>query len=146
MSLGVIAVQGQTPSQTAPAQPGGAANATIQDAMPRVTLTVGRSTVLTTDFEITKVSITNPAVADVTVVDTQELLIDGKGAGTVSLIIWGPPGERVQYDVVVDPGVSSLQRQIQTLFPGEDITANETAEAVILTGHASNNNVMLRAA
>jgi pilus assembly protein CpaC len=139
MSLGVIAVQGQTPSPTPPGQ------ASTQDALPRVTLTVGRSTVLTTDFDITKVSITNPAVADVTVVDTRELLIDGKGAGTVSLIIWGGPGTRVQYDVVVDPGVSPLQRQIQTLFPGEDITANETAEAVVLTGHASNNAVMLRA-
>jgi pilus assembly protein CpaC len=105
---------------------------------------VGRSTVLTTPFGVTQVSITNPAVADVTVVGDRELLIDGKGPGTVSLIIWGPPGTRIQYDVVVDPGVSPLQRQIQTIFPGEDITANETAEAVILTGHASNNVVMLR--
>ena len=144
MSLGVFAfqgeVQGQTPSQTPPAQ------VTSQENTPRVTLTVGRSTVLTTDFAVTQVSITNPAVADVTVVGERELLIDGKGAGTVSLIIWGAPGTRVQYDVVVDPGVSPLQRQIQTIFPGEDITANETAEAVILTGHASNNTVMLRAA
>jgi pilus assembly protein CpaC len=146
MSLGVFAfqgaVQGQAPSQPPPAQAPAAAG---QDDMPRVTLTVGRSTVMTMEFDITRVSITNPAVADVTVVDTRELLIDGKGAGTVSLIIWGPPPTRVQYDVVVDPGVSPLQRQIQTLFPGEDITANETPEAVILTGHASTNVVMLRA-
>ena len=146
LSLG-IALRGQTPSQTPPAQVPAAANAANanQDAMPRVTLNVGRSTVLTTDFDVTRVAITNPAVADVTVVDTRELLLDGKSAGTVSLIIWGPPGTRIQYDVVVDPGVSPLQRQIQTLFPGEDITANETPEAVILTGHASNNVVMLRA-
>ncbi len=143
MSLGVIAVQGQTPTQTPPTQ---ATTPSSQDAMPRVTLTVGRSTVMTLDFDVTRVAITNPAVADVTVVDTRELLIDGKGAGTVSLIIWGPSPIRVQYDVVVDPGVSALQRQIQTLFPGEDITANETPEAVVLTGHASNNIVMLRAA
>jgi pilus assembly protein CpaC len=146
ISIGVFAfqgaVQGQTPPQTPPAQVPAAAN---QDDPPKVTLTVGRSTVMTTAFDITRVSITNPAVADVTVVDTRELLIDGKGAGTVSLIIWGPSPIRLQYDVVVDPGVSGLQRQIQTLFPGEDITANETAEAVILTGHASNNSVMLRA-
>ena len=113
--------------------------------MPRVTLTVGRSTVLTTDFDITRVAITNPAVADVTVVDARELLIDGKGAGHGQPDHLGPAAHRVQYDVVVDPGVSPLQRQIQTLFPGEDITANETADAVILTGHASNNVVMLRA-
>lgn len=151
MSLGAFAfqgaVQGQTPTQSPPAQVPAAANPANQDALPRVTLTVGRSTVLATPFDVTQVSITNPAVADVTVVGERELLIDGKGAGTVSLIIWGPPGTRfLQYDVVVDPGVSPLQRQIQTIFPGEDITANETAEAVILIGHASTNVVMLRAA
>ncbi|MEO6223244.1 MAG: type II and III secretion system protein family protein [Vicinamibacterales bacterium] len=137
LSLGVVAVQGQT-APTPPTQP-----SVGEPAVPRLTLTVGRSRVLTTDFDITRVSITNPAVADVTVVDTRELLIDGKGPGTVSLIMWGP-ATRVQYDIVVDPGVSGLQRQIQTIFPGEEITASETAEAVILTGRASNNTVMLR--
>lgn len=136
MMPGVAALRGQTPQ--APAAP-----TATPAAMPRVTLTVGRSTILTTEFDVTRVAITNPAVADVTVVDTRELLIDGKGPGTVSLIVWGPT-TRIQYDVVVDPGVSGLQRQIQTLFPGEDIIANESPEAVILTGHASNNSVMLR--
>ena len=141
LSLG-IAVHGQAPAQVPAAQ---VPSAQVSPEPPRVTLTVGRSTVLTTTFQVTQVSITNPAVADVTVVGERELLIDGKSAGTVSLIIWGPPGTRIQYDVVVDPGVSPLQRQIQTIFPGENITANETAEAVILTGNASNNAVMLRA-
>ena len=135
MTLGVVALDGQTPvPQTA-----------AQDATPRVTLTVGRSRILTTEFDIRKVAITNPLVADVTVVEPRELLIDGKGPGTVSLIIWFE-SSRVQYDVVVDPGVSGLQRQIQTLFPGEDILAIETQEAVVLTGRASTNDVMLRAA
>ena len=114
-------------------------------AMPRITLAVGRSMVLPTEFEITKVAITNPAIADATVVDQREILLDGKSAGTVSLIIWGDGTQRVQYDLVVDPGVSPLQRQLQTLFPGEDIVANETPDVVILSGHASSNVVMLRA-
>ena len=137
MSLGVIAVHGQTAPQTAQPQ-------AVAPELPRVTLTVGRSVVLTMGFEVTRVSITNPAVADVTPVGERELLIDGKGPGTVSLIVWGE-ATRIQYDVIVDPGVSSLQRTLQTLFPGEDIVANESPEVVILTGHASNNNVMLRA-
>ena len=35
---------------------------------PKVSLTAGRSTVLTTDFDITRIAVTNPAVADATVV------------------------------------------------------------------------------
>ena len=52
-------------------------------------LTAGRSTVLATDFDITRIAVTNPAVADAVVVQPREVLIDGKTAGTVSLIIWG---------------------------------------------------------
>ena len=66
----------------------------------RVALTAGRSTVLSTAFDITRIAVTNPAVADAVVVQPREILIDGKAAGTVSLIVWGAQ-ERRQYDVVV---------------------------------------------
>jgi len=45
---------------------------------PRVTLTAGRSTVLTTDFDITRIAVTNPAVADAVPIQSREVLIDGK--------------------------------------------------------------------
>ena len=58
-------------------------------AEERVLLTAGRSTVLTTEFDITRIAVTNPAVADAVVVKPREVLVDGKGSGTVSLIVWG---------------------------------------------------------
>ena len=60
------------------------------------------------------------------------------------MIVWGQ-SQRAQYDIVIDPGVSALQRQLQSLFPGEDIQANETADSVVLMGRASTNSIMLRA-
>jgi pilus assembly protein CpaC len=110
----------------------------------RVLLTAGRSTVLVTEFEITRIAVTNPAVADAVVVRPREVLVDGKGAGTVSLIVWGA-AERKHYDIVVDPGVTNLQQNFQQLFPGEDIGVAVTDEAVILSGAVSSNEVMLRA-
>jgi pilus assembly protein CpaC len=110
----------------------------------RVTLTAGRSTVVETDFDVTRIAVTNPAVADAVVVQPREILIDGKGAGTVSLIVWGA-GRREQYDVIVSQEVSNLQQQLQALFPGEDIQVNASAEAIILSGQVSSNPVMLRA-
>jgi len=142
VALGVVALRAQAPPAQAPATPAQAA--ALNEAMPRVLLMAGRSTVLTTDFDITRVAINNPAVADATVVEAREILLDGKAPGTVSLIVWGP-NTRAQWDVVVDQGVSNLQRQLQTMFPGEAIQANETPDLVILTGHASSNTVMLRA-
>lgn len=113
-------------------------------APSRVVLTAGRSAVLTTPFDVTRIAVTNPAVADAVVVQPREILVDGKTAGTVSLIVWGG-AQRADYDLVVDPGVSPLQQQLNLIFPGEDIRANQTTDAIILTGRVSNTNVMLRA-
>jgi pilus assembly protein CpaC len=115
------------------------------DMPERVLLTAGRSTVLNTDFDITRIAVTNPEVADATVVKPREVLVDGKGAGTVSLIIWGAT-TRKHYDVVVDRGVSTLQQNLASLFPGENINVGVTDDAVILSGAVSSNEVMLRAA
>jgi len=125
--------------QSAPAQPA------RSDAAERILLTAGRSTVVSTDFDITRIAVTNPLIADAVVVKPREVLVDGKGAGTVSLIIWGAD-IRKQYDVVVDAGVSLLQQNFQDLFRGEDINVSVTENSVILSGSVSNNDVMLRSA
>ncbi len=111
----------------------------------RVELTAGRSTVLTTEFDITRIAVTDPAIADAIVVRAREVLVDGKSSGTVSLIVWGGD-TRKHYDVVVNSGVSMLQQNFQNLFSGEDINVAVTEESVILSGSVSNNTVMLRAA
>ena len=110
----------------------------------RIVLTAGRSTVLPSEFDITRIAITNPAVADAVVVQPREILVDGKAPGTVSLILWGA-GERRQFDIVVEPPVSALQQRIQALFPGEDITVSQTDDALILSGRVSRTAVMLEA-
>jgi pilus assembly protein CpaC len=127
------------------AQTPAAAPAQIPGQIERVVLTAGRSTVLRTDFEIVRIAVTNPAVADATPVQGRELLIDGKTPGTVSLIVWGPT-ERKHYDLVVEPAITTLQTQLRALFPGEEIAVSATDEAIILSGAVSSNNVSLRAA
>src|SRR5262245_58705675 len=89
-------------------------------AYDAVHLTAGRSTVLTTEFDVVRIAVTNPSIADATVVQPREILIDGKTPGTISLIIWGA-ARRAQYDLVIEPGVPALQQQLQQLFPGENI-------------------------
>src|SRR6516225_3710284 len=123
-----IEAGGQQPAQAAPGQ--------APPATDKVELTAGRSTVLTTDFDITRIAVTNPAVADATVVQPREILIDGKAAGTVSLIVWGGTDRR-QYDLVVEPSVTAIQQRLQTLFPGEDVQVTANDEALILSGKVS---------
>ena len=122
-----------------------AATPTLTAATDRIPLTAGRSTVLTTDFDVTRIAVTDPAVANAMVIEPRAVLIDGKAAGTISLILWGENTRR-QYDVVVDAPVSTLQLRLQSLFPTEDIHVATNDEAIILSGKVSSNAVSLRAA
>lgn len=141
----VVAAQAP-PAAQAPAQtPPSASPEARLDRERVLMLTAGRSMVLTTAFDITRIAITDPKIADAVVVQPREVLIDGRSAGTVSLIVWGA-GRREQYDVVVDPGVTTLQQTFQTLFPGEDIRVAVNDDAIILAGQVSTNAVMLKAA
>jgi len=130
---GISAAQAPTPTIQAP-------------QYPKVSLTAGRSTVVTTDFDITRMAVTNPAVADGTVVRPREILVDGKAPGTVSLIVWGPGDMRVQYDVVVEQPIAALEQQLHQLFPGEAVQVAVNGDAVVLSGRVSSTDVMLRVA
>jgi pilus assembly protein CpaC len=132
------------PAPSTVAAPAPATQAVRPTEFPKVSLTAGRSTVLTTDFDIQRIAITNPAIADATVVQPREILIDGKAPGTISLIVWGPTS-RAQYDLVVEQPVTSLQQNLQMLFPGEDIQVSTSEDSTILNGQVSSTNIMLRA-
>jgi pilus assembly protein CpaC len=119
------------------------AQAPAPETLPRVQLTAGRSTVIATEFDVTRIAVTNPEVADAVVVQPREILIDGKAPGTVSLIVWGASA-RTQYDVVVEQPITTLEQQLHMLFPGEDVTVSASEGATVLSGRVSNTNVMLR--
>src|SRR5687767_14043490 len=123
----------------------GQAAATTTAASSRINLTAGRSTVMSTDFDVVRIAITNPTVADAVVVQPREILIDGKAPGTITLIVWGSTDRR-QYDVVVEQPTPALEQQLRQLFPNESIQVALNADAVVLSGRVSTTEVMLRAA
>jgi pilus assembly protein CpaC len=142
-----VTLSGQAPAQqdaAAPPPPAAPTAVTQETDGGRLRLLAGRSTVLTTTFDIRRLKITNAEVADAMAVSPRELVIDGKTAGTISLIVWGD-ATRVHYELVVEPAVTTLEQRMQELFPGEDIRVSVTEGSVILSGRASTNEVMLRA-
>jgi pilus assembly protein CpaC len=142
----VAALVCQQASPSAQALPAAApAQAAAASELARVLLTTGQSTVLATDFDITRIAVTNPAIADATVVQQREILIDGKAPGTISLIVWGGD-RRAQYNLVVQQPVPALEQQLQQLFPREQIQVSLNGDAVVLSGRVSSTQIMLRAA
>jgi pilus assembly protein CpaC len=139
-----VPMSAQQPAAAAAAAPA-PTPAPARPQFERVLVTAGRSTVVPTDFAVTRIAITNPEIADAVVVQPREILVDGKKAGTVSLIVWSSD-QRKQYDIVVEPAITTLEQQLQALFPGEDISVGVSEEAIVLSGHVSSTNIMLRAA
>jgi len=140
--LTLLLTGANTAAQSAPPAPQSAGQS--RPVYEKVVLTAGRSVVVPTSFNITRIAITNADIADAVVVDPREIIVDGKKPGTVSLIVWSASG-RAQYDVVVEPAISTLELQLQTLFPGEAIAVKVSDEALILSGQVSSTSVMLRA-
>lgn len=139
----LLAVTSSLVAAQGPPQPPAAAAQAVRDQFPKVQLTAGRSTVVATDFDVTRIAVTNPEIADAVVVQPREILIDGKKPGTISLIVWGTTA-RKQYDIVVENPVSTLEQQLHALFPGEDVMVSTNEGATVLSGRVSSTNVMLR--
>lgn len=66
-----------------------------------VKISVGESKVISSFSPITKAATGNPMVADVVVISKYEILINGKGAGTTSLVVWEGENTRVEYEIIV---------------------------------------------
>src|SRR6266545_1133933 len=110
-----------------------------------VKLTVGRSTVLDTGAPIARVSLTSADVADALVTSTNELLINGKAPGTISMFVWDRAGAIRRYEVVVQRDLARLGEQLQQLFPGESITAQSNGKSIVLSGSVTAKDVIERA-
>ena len=101
-----------------------AAAETQQSAAGRseeIQMTVGKAVILDHPDEITRVSISNPEVADAVAVSTREVLLNAKGPGVTTLALWSRNGDRNLFTLNVRPNFDQLSQQIRTTFPGEDI-------------------------
>jgi pilus assembly protein CpaC len=106
---------------------------------------VGNSSVVTHGAVLDRVSIGNPDIADAVVVSAREVVVNGKTAGTTSLLLWDRAGGRAVYSIRVTADAPMLEREFRTLFPGEDIRARAVGNTVILEGEVKDPRMAQRA-
>jgi len=110
-----------------------------------VKVMVGRSAVLDVGAAITRVSLTSPDVADAMVTSPNELLLNGKAPGTISMFVWDRTGGSRHYEVSVQRDLSKLADQFTQLLPGEDVKAESNGKNIVLSGKVSNKEMIERA-
>lgn len=121
---------------TVPSAEGLGAQAAPDTAVLRVP--AGNSTVVTYPRNLGRVSVGDPSVADAVVVSAREVVVNGKAIGTTTLLAWTEAGGRRQHTVRVTPDVASLEADLRTFFPEEEIgVAASAGNTVVLSGTVS---------
>src|SRR5689334_11814465 len=94
--------------------------AAAQPGMVRLDVTIGKSQVLNLQEPFTRVSVTNPAIADVFVVTPNQILVNGKTVGTTSLVVFYP-NRTVFFDLVVQTDLALLTERLRQVAPRDNI-------------------------
>lgn len=105
-------------------------------ALLRLEVTIGKSQVLNLQEPFTRVSVTNPAIADVFVVTPNQILINGKAVGTTSLVVFYP-SRTVFFDVLVQTDLALLRERLKQVAPRDNIQVHAAQDAIILEGNVS---------
>jgi pilus assembly protein CpaC len=127
--------------------PGASAQAPSPEATGAAPLRVmvGKSILINTTERIKRVSVTDPGIADPVVVSPTQILVHGRSAGEVSLLIWDELERSRSFDLRVDVDVSAAAEEEKRVFPDEQITVTPSRSAIVLSGHVSTEDVSKRA-
>ena len=136
------------PSQAAPQGPAATAQTSSESeshgAAP-LRVMVGKSLLINTTERLKRVSVTDPGVADAIVITPTQILVHGRAAGEVSLLIWDELERSRSFDLRVDVDVSAASEEEKRIFPDEQITVTPSRSAIVLSGHVTTEDIASRA-
>jgi pilus assembly protein CpaC len=98
---------------------------------------VGKSVVINVQAPVTRILSSNPAVIDTLATSPTQIVVEGKAAGSSSLIFWDATGHSQMLDVTVDVNIAHLRSAIEQTYPGETINIQSDGAHLILTGNVS---------
>ena len=132
------------PEQTLPPPSSGPQSEAPGSAPLRVL--VGKSLLINTNGDrIKRISVTDSAVADAIPISPTQILVHGRSAGEVSLLIWDEVERSRSFDLRVDVDVTAAIEEIQKIFPDERITVTPSRSAIVLSGHVGTEDTAKRA-
>jgi len=113
--------------------------AVAQTAPPReLSLTLGRGELLQFTADVQRVAISEPRIADAVVVSPREVMINAKGLGKTTVIVWETGSIPARYQISVVPDTEEQEKVRKDLAeglpPGVQFSGDQ--ETIVLTGSA----------
>jgi pilus assembly protein CpaC len=103
---------------------------------------VGKSVMINVQAPITRALSSNPVAVETLAISPTQLVIEGKSAGSSSLILWDSSGHSQVLDVTVDLDIAALRSALQRSYPGSQIDVQADAGRLILTGSVSDPKIV----
>ncbi|MFZ4683892.1 MAG: pilus assembly protein N-terminal domain-containing protein, partial [Terrimicrobiaceae bacterium] len=104
-----------------------------------MTLIVGRGELLQYSNDIKTVATSEPKIADVSVVSPREVMINAKGLGKTTIIVWEAGGPPRRYNVSVQPDsmdFDAVKKAVTEAMAGGTVAITGNIETVVLSGKA----------
>jgi pilus assembly protein CpaC len=99
-------------------------------------LKVGRSKVLRTPFALTRISVADPDIADLILINEREIYINALAPGATNISMWGK-SRFTSATVTVEADLTLLKEKLHQILPKEKIGAEAAGDAIVLSGEVS---------
>jgi pilus assembly protein CpaC len=110
-----------------------------------IQISFGKSKVVVMPADVLRLSVGNPEVADVLLINSREVYLLGKKVGTTNVMVWTKTGITSVIDLSVGLDVESIRKYINQLLPNEkNVRIDALGDALVLSGSVSNSIKMQR--
>jgi pilus assembly protein CpaC len=107
------------------------------EASKSIDLPVSRSTLIQSPWPVSRVTVTDPKIADVQVLTPRQVLVLGKAIGSTDLLMWGNDTQVWKTSIEVHLDRTALKEQLGRLFPRARLDLAQARGSVVVTGQLS---------
>ena len=104
---------------------------------PSLQLVAGKSTLLNLPHEVVRVSVGNPDIADVALIQPRQVYVLGKKSGQTNLMLWGRNVATRLHDIAVGNDTDTLRAKMLDWVPGvQELRLESLGEHLLISGRA----------
>ena len=131
----------QSPPSAAGADSGPAGEQLPDARKPELRAFVGKSLVVESPVPLSRVSVTDPAIASATIISPRQLLLHGHQPGAVTLILWDEQDRMRSFELRVERDLDPLRDTLRQALPDETIEVGQSGASIVLSGRVSSKGV-----
>ena len=141
-AVAVLLVQGASPllarEPNASAPGDASAVQSSQGALKSVTVAINQSRVIKLRTTVARVSVANPEIADLLVLDPQQVYVVGKKIGTTNMMLWDDK-EKLSGSLLLEvtPDLDQLKTRLHQVMPNERVQVRAAQGTIVVSGEVS---------